>query len=389
MRVYELLEYVDELQENVFSDRVKLRWINQLEAEIQVEVLLLAIDGIVQYSTEDREAELLVPPPYDRLYSEYLFWQIALAQGEAERANNQAEVYNKAYTDYVRFVARTINPGDGFAQKRQYYLSVYQIAVKHGFRGTEQEWLAQLSGPPGEPGLAGKDGRDGGYYMPAVSAAGDLTWTPSKTGMQEVPSANIKGPKGETGSDFAILGYYASTADLQAAHPTPQEGDAYGVGTEDPYDIYIWDAEHQEWVNNGPLFGATAMGAELVEITLPASGWVDQAQTIRNDAFAAAGYGYTVAASPASRMQYAACMVWANDVTVDGEITFQCGSTPEEDLTVRIMIIRVDAAGNITQGGSDTGHVSSTQISRIEVLDQAEYEALEIRPATTLYIVRG
>ena len=33
-----------------------------------------------------------------------------------------------------------------------YYYSAYGIAVKHGFKGTEEEWLASLRGPQGETG---------------------------------------------------------------------------------------------------------------------------------------------------------------------------------------------------------------------------------------------
>ena len=36
----------------------------------------------------------------------------------------------------------------------------------------------------------------------------------------------------------------------------PEPGAAYGVGTEAPYDVCIWDAVHSAWVNNGPLQGA-------------------------------------------------------------------------------------------------------------------------------------
>ena len=43
-------------------------------------------------------------------------------------------------------------------------------------------------------------GTDGGYYAPAVDAAGNLTWTASKTDMPAVDGANIKGPKGDTGA---------------------------------------------------------------------------------------------------------------------------------------------------------------------------------------------
>lgn len=65
------------------------------------------------------------------------------------------------------------------------------------------------------------------------------------------------GPKGETGSGFKVLGYYGTKAALDAAQKaTAAAGDAYGVGTEEPYDIYIFDGITGEFINNGPLQGA-------------------------------------------------------------------------------------------------------------------------------------
>lgn len=62
-----------------------------------------------------------------------------------------------------------------------------------------------------------------------------------------------RGEKGDTGMGLTIKGYYASLSALQSAVPSPAAGDAYGVGTGAPYDIYIWDGA--QWVNNGPLQG--------------------------------------------------------------------------------------------------------------------------------------
>ncbi len=39
--------------------------------------------------------------------------------------------------------------------------SAYEIAVRHGFEGTEEEWLASLQGSDGENGKDGSDGEDG------------------------------------------------------------------------------------------------------------------------------------------------------------------------------------------------------------------------------------
>ena len=65
-----------------------------------------------------------------------------------------------------------------------------------------------------------------------------------------------KGEKGDTGSGFAVLGYFANVSLLQTNVTNPSAGDAYGVGENEPYDIYIWDGKNFQWVNNGPLQGA-------------------------------------------------------------------------------------------------------------------------------------
>lgn len=43
-------------------------------------------------------------------------------------------------------------------------LSAYEIALQHGFEGTEEEWLASLKGADGIVGKDGADGKDG--YTP-------------------------------------------------------------------------------------------------------------------------------------------------------------------------------------------------------------------------------
>ena len=50
------------------------------------------------------------------------------------------------------------------------------------------------------PAVSGSAGEDGGYYKPAVSESGELTWTASKAGMPAVAGANIMGPAGPQGA---------------------------------------------------------------------------------------------------------------------------------------------------------------------------------------------
>lgn len=84
---------------------------------------------------------------------------------------------------------------------RGYYLTAYGIAVKHGFTGTEEEWLDSLKGEKGEP--------------------------------------------------FVWGGYYDTYSEMIAEHPTGTDPEAYLVGM----DLYVWDPEKQAWKNNGSVKG--------------------------------------------------------------------------------------------------------------------------------------
>ena len=110
--------------------------------------------------------------------------------------------------------------------------------------------------PRGEKGAPGATGPANtlaiGTVTKGTEAAATITGAaPNQTLNLVLP----KGDKGDTGSNFTILGYFDTVAALQAAVPNPKAGDAYGVGTAAPYDIYIWDSVHSKWVNNGNLQG--------------------------------------------------------------------------------------------------------------------------------------
>lgn len=76
-------------------------------------------------------------------------------------------------------------------------------------------------------------------------------WDEEQEKYVEVPAI-----KGSDGKNFTILGFYGTLSALQAAVQTPAAGDAYGIGAEAPYDIYIFDGVTNAWINNGVLQGA-------------------------------------------------------------------------------------------------------------------------------------
>ena len=59
---------------------------------------------------------------------------------------------------------------------------------------------------------------------------------------------------GTTNTGLIILGYFDTLEDLRESLTVlPKAGDAYGIGTSAPYDIYVYDGYHAVWINNGPL----------------------------------------------------------------------------------------------------------------------------------------
>lgn len=110
-----------------------------------------------------------------------------------------------------RITAQPIKPGDITAGLYRFTLisGAWILLDKLPSEGT-------TTPVPGDPG------EDGGYWIPAVDEAGNLTWSASKDGMGDAPAAvNIKGPRGDKG-DAGIQGPAGQPG---ATGPAGQKGD--------------------------------------------------------------------------------------------------------------------------------------------------------------------
>lgn len=407
------LKQVDETH---YPDSMLLQFLNEVEGKVQTEVLMIAPEDTVRYGADDLTSEMIVTAPHDKLYYVYLMAMIDFVNGEYDRYTNSMNLANAHITEWAAWYNRTHRRGK--PEELGIYFSAYGIAVKHGYTGTEEEWLASLKGDPGEPvvirfdqtsgqlqwkyqnestwhdvlsleelqgalvsstiaqaqeakdaaeaaqaaaeaassasqeaskhmayigsngnwyqwsagegkmvdsgvkaqgiqgvkgdrgekgeqgiqgvqGLQGERGEkgekgdtgakgdpgadgttptigaNGNWYLgttdtgkPSRGAKGDKgdqgeqgiqgirgeQGIQGERGLQGIQGE--KGDKGDTGSGFKVLGYYATAAALSAAVANPEAGMAYGVGTAEPYDIYIYDSVSKSWKNNGPLQGA-------------------------------------------------------------------------------------------------------------------------------------
>lgn len=134
-------------------------------------------------------------------------------------------------------------------------LSAYQVAVQHGFEGTEDEWLISLKGEKGETGPKGDKGDTGEKGATGERGPQGLQGERGLQGVQgEQGEPGIQGPKGDTGSGLNIKGELDSESQL------PQEGvsgDAWLIAG----NLYVYVGENgnvesnPKWSNVGSIQG--------------------------------------------------------------------------------------------------------------------------------------
>ena len=103
--------------------------------------------------------------------------------------NNRSGAVMPSEDDYSAGMIK-FTDGETFQQK----YDAGELTGPQGKQGPKGD-----TGAPGADGAQGAPGADGGYYTPAVSDSGDLTWAASKSGMPAVSGVNIRGPQGEQG----------------------------------------------------------------------------------------------------------------------------------------------------------------------------------------------
>lgn len=99
------IETVDRLKSNIYGDEDKLRWINELDGMVQR--LVFQNKDIKEYSyPEDMDTELMIPAPFEDLYSLYLESKIDYYNHEYGSYNNSAIVFESRYSDYKKAYIR-------------------------------------------------------------------------------------------------------------------------------------------------------------------------------------------------------------------------------------------------------------------------------------------
>lgn len=93
-----VIEYVDRVKPNVFTDEDKCIWLNTLEGMVAREVM--GEDKPPIAIPDDADKELAVPHPYDDIYFLYVSAMIDFHNREYDSYNNTTLMFKERYEQY-------------------------------------------------------------------------------------------------------------------------------------------------------------------------------------------------------------------------------------------------------------------------------------------------
>ena len=112
MTMNQVIEYVDGVKPNVYTDEDKYRWINTLEGMLSAEVFMDQ-EPLRYEIPQDADRELRVGHPYEEVYALYVMAMIDFHNREYGNYNNTMTMFQARLEQLKAHVVRT---GQGSAR---------------------------------------------------------------------------------------------------------------------------------------------------------------------------------------------------------------------------------------------------------------------------------
>jgi hypothetical protein len=110
MTINEAIARVDDLRDNTMAPNIKIAWLQMVDQQVYHEIIKgrVGADAVTlpDYSDENGERVLLVPPPYDMLYVYRLEAEICYKNQEIDRQANALTRYNELMDAFAKQYAR-------------------------------------------------------------------------------------------------------------------------------------------------------------------------------------------------------------------------------------------------------------------------------------------
>lgn len=113
MTINEVISQFDNLKPNQYGDEQKMKWLSDLDTWLYKHVYLnheTLSETEISLPYESTEENLLIPDEYSELYINCLSYKVDFYNGEYDRYNNSAIVYNTQLQDFRNYINRTYLP---------------------------------------------------------------------------------------------------------------------------------------------------------------------------------------------------------------------------------------------------------------------------------------
>lgn len=225
MTIKECIDIVDNNKPNQYTIKEKVMWLTFLEQIIINEVLKThegydgRYDNFEGYSEDKLSVTMIVPSPYDKLYTEYIKMMIDKENGEIARYNNSMTVYNTYMLEYRKYYNKTHLPLSVLSKKNPAPLSKANIGLSDAeYENLKKDMTYILTEYFSDSVSAdkindvvtkymqtnaemfkGKDGRDGVDGKDGYTPVKNVDYFDGARGLQGIQG--IEGEKGDKGED--------------------------------------------------------------------------------------------------------------------------------------------------------------------------------------------
>lgn len=275
MTIKDCIDIVDNIKPNQYTIKDKVMWLSFIEAIIINEVLKThegydgRYDDFEGYTEEKLSVTLIVPSPYDRLYTAYLKMKIDQENGETARYNNSAVLYNTYMQEYRKHYNKTHMPLDTLGKRDTMPPRKNTVGLSDAeYENLKRDIIAELSETitaqtsddkiqavvktymdnnammfKGKPGNDGDTPQKGVDYWTEDDKSDIESYIDSQT---VVIKADVEGIQKQINEEAHFRGYLSTNAKIKALNATPNDF-AYSAESNTKW---VYDVS-QGWVDTG------------------------------------------------------------------------------------------------------------------------------------------
>lgn len=201
------------------------------------------------------------------------------------------------------------------------------------------------------------------------------------------------------GDGIKILSHFDTLDELTTAITSPKPGDAFSVGSEVPYNLYIYDFMRESWRNYGPIRANDIKARFAQNIAVPVSAWQEDTTVFPDYSFKArialteaSGNDFPIIAfAPADAISGNFCPIaycfdghaeiWAKAIPGAG-ITLPAATFIVQNATDTITGNSTkgitNASGGVAAGGIGTAQIANESITVEKVAASARTQGFEV-----------